>query len=60
LKVTVLRDPDGAVSKKFGVDQLPSIVILDKQGIVSGTPIGGLDPGGNLATQLAPRLDKLL
>ena len=25
LKVTVLRDPDGAVSKKFGVDQLPSI-----------------------------------
>src|SRR6185369_3512379 len=31
LKVTVLRDPDGVVSKKFGVDQLPSIVILDKQ-----------------------------
>ena len=60
LKVTVLRDPDGAVSKKFGVDQLPSIVILDKQGNVSGTPIGGLDPGGNLTTQLAARLDKLL
>ena len=60
LKVTVLRDPDGAVSKKFGVDQLPSIVILDKQGNVSGAPIGGLDPGGNLATQLASRLDKLL
>ena len=32
LKVTVLRDPDGVVSKKFGVDQLPSIVILDKEG----------------------------
>ena len=32
LKVTVLRDPDGAVSKKLGVDQLPAIVILDKQG----------------------------
>jgi len=60
LKVTVLRDPDGAISKKFGVDQLPSIVILDKQGNVSGTPIGGLDPSGNLATQLAQRLDKLL
>ena len=60
LKVTVLRDPDGVVSKKFGVDQLPSIVILDKQGAVSGAPIGGLDPGGNLAAQLAPRLDKLL
>ena len=60
LKVTVLRDPDGAVSKKFGVDQLPSIVILDKEGNISGGPIGGLDPAGNLASQLASRLDKLL
>lgn len=60
LNVTVLRDPDGAVSKRFGVDQLPSIVILDKEGNISGAPIGGLDPTGNLATQLAPRLDKLL
>ncbi|HEX3253787.1 MAG TPA: TlpA disulfide reductase family protein [Pyrinomonadaceae bacterium] len=60
LKVTVLRDPDGVVSKKFGVDQLPSIVILDKEGNVSGGPIGGLDPSGNLAGQLASRLDKLL
>src|SRR5688500_1898445 len=32
LKVTVLRDPNGVVSKKMSVDQLPSIVILDKQG----------------------------
>lgn len=60
LNVTVLRDPNGVVSKKFGVDQLPSIVILDKEGNVSGAPIGGLDPLGNLAAQLAPRLDKLL
>lgn len=60
LKVTVLRDPDGAVSKRFGVDQLPSIVILDKEGNISGAPIGGLDPQGNLAAQLASRLDKLL
>ena len=60
LKVTVLRDPDGAISKKFGIDQLPSIVIIDKEGNVSGAPIGGLDPQGNLAAQLASRLDKLL
>ena len=60
LKVTVLRDHDGVVSKKFGVDQLPSIVILDKEGNISGAPIGGLDPSGNLAGQLASRLDKLL
>lgn len=60
LKVTVLRDPDGVISKRFGVDQLPSIVILDKQGTMAEGPIGGLDPNGNLAAQLASRLNKLL
>jgi cytochrome c biogenesis protein CcmG, thiol:disulfide interchange protein DsbE len=59
LKVTVLRDPDGVISKKFGIDQLPSMVIIDKQGHAS-EPIGGLDPNGNLAGQLASRLDKVL
>src|SRR6267142_1688036 len=38
LRVTVLRDPDGATSKKFVIDQLPSIVILDKQGNALGEP----------------------
>jgi len=60
LKVTVLRDPDGAISRKMGVDQLPTIVIIDKQGNIAGTPIGGLDPSGNLANQLADRLNQIL
>ena len=60
LKVTVLRDPDGAISKKFGIDQLPSIVILDKQGNIFGEPLSGLDPNGNLVGQLGSRLDKIL
>jgi peroxiredoxin len=60
LKVTVLRDPDGDISKKLGIDQLPSIVILDKQGNVVGEPIRGIDPQGNLAGQLAKTLDKIL
>src|SRR5437667_6489313 len=59
-KMSVLRDPDGAVSKRLGVDQLPSVVILDKQGNVSGEAIGGMDPNSGLPTQLAARLDKLL
>ena len=59
LKVTVLRDPDGTTSKRFGVDQLPSFVIIDKRG-GSSEPIGGLDPNGNLASQLAERLDQVL
>lgn len=58
-KVTVLRDPDGAMSKRMGVDQLPSVVIIDKQGNISGTT-GGLDPNADLAKQLAVRLDKIL
>jgi peroxiredoxin len=58
-KVTVLRDPDGVISKKLGVDQLPSVVIVDKQGNIAGA-IGGLDPKASMAAQLAARLDKIL
>jgi peroxiredoxin len=58
-KATVLRDPDGAVSKKLGVDQLPSVVIIDKQGNVADR-IGGMDPNADLAKQLAERLSKVL
>jgi cytochrome c biogenesis protein CcmG/thiol:disulfide interchange protein DsbE len=58
-KATVLRDPDGVVSKKLGVDQLPSVVIIDKRGNIANT-IGGMDPNANLAVQLAARLDKIL
>lgn len=58
-KVTILRDPEGALSRKIGIDQLPSVVILDKQGNIAGS-IGGMDPNANLTTQLSARLDKIL
>jgi alkyl hydroperoxide reductase subunit AhpC len=58
-KVSVLRDPDGTLSRKMGVDQVPSIVILDKQGNIADS-IGGMDPNANLTTQLSARLDKIL
>jgi peroxiredoxin len=57
--VKILRDPDGVVSKRMGVDQLPSMVIVDKQGNISGTA-GGLDPNADVAKQLASRVDKIL
>ncbi|MFL6211236.1 MAG: peroxiredoxin family protein [Pyrinomonadaceae bacterium] len=62
LKIAVLRDPDGELFKRMGVErnQLPAIVILDKEGNIDGAPIGGFDPDGNLVAQLAPRLNKLL
>ncbi|HEY0083620.1 MAG TPA: TlpA disulfide reductase family protein [Pyrinomonadaceae bacterium] len=62
LKIGVLRDPDGALFKRMGVDrnQLPALVIFDKEGQISGTPLGGLDPDGNLVQRLSARINKLL
>lgn len=62
LKVAVLRDPDGAFFKRVGVErnQLPALVILNKDGSIAGDPIGGLAPEGNLVQQLSARLNKLL
>jgi hypothetical protein len=47
------------VSKKLGLDQLPSVVIIDKQGNVADR-IGGMDPTADLAKQLSERLNKVL
>jgi peroxiredoxin len=62
LKIGVLRDPDGALFKRMGVErnQLPALIIFDKDGQISGDPIGGLDPEGNLVQRLSARLNKLL
>lgn len=60
LRINILRDPDGTVSKGLGIDQLPTIVIFDKQGNQAGAPIGGLDPDGNLTQRLKPRIEGLL
>ncbi|HVG37910.1 MAG TPA: TlpA disulfide reductase family protein [Pyrinomonadaceae bacterium] len=60
LKIKVLRDPDAAVSKQLGVNQVPTVLILTKEGQVAGSPVGGLDPNGNLADQLSARLSKVL
>jgi peroxiredoxin len=60
LNVTVLRDPEGKVSRLFKVDQLPAFVILDKQGNTAGSPIGGLDPDGDLVKQLSQPLEEVL
>jgi peroxiredoxin len=60
LKVAVLRDPGGALLKQTGADQLPSVVILNRAGEISGTPVGGLDPNRKLIEVLSPRLKPLL
>ncbi len=60
LKIAMLRDPDGALFKQVHADQLPAVVILDRAGNISGTPIGGFDPKAKLIDQLSPRLNQLL
>jgi len=41
LPLKVLRDPGGAMMRKYGQDLIPLIVVLDKQGSVDGKPIQG-------------------
>jgi peroxiredoxin len=62
LKTAVLRDPEGALFKQTGADQLPAVVILDRRGAVSGTPVGGHDPDPkhSLVNVLSDRLNKML
>ena len=62
LKIAVLRDPDGAFFKKSGADQIPALIILDREGNVSGAPVGGIstDPKNKLVNALAGRLNTLL
>jgi peroxiredoxin len=60
LKVAVLRDPDGALFKHTGADQLPAIVILDRGGEISGSPIAGFDPNRKLVDVLSDRINRLL
>jgi peroxiredoxin len=60
LKIAVLRDPDGALFKQTGADQLPAVVILDRHGEISGAPVGGFDPKHSLLDVLSDRINKLL
>ena len=61
LTVTVLRDSDGGLlMKKFDVDQMPTFVILDKQGKQSGEPFGGIDPKYDVTIPISKAIDKLL
>jgi hypothetical protein len=61
LAVPVLRDSDGAITlKKFNVDQLPSFVVLDKQGNLSGSAFGGIDPKFDITIPISKAVDRLL
>ncbi len=61
LTVPILRDSEGAiVLRKFAVDQLPSFVVLDKNGTQSGEAFGGIDPKFDVTVPISKRVDSLL
>lgn len=61
LTVPVLRDPEGeSTLQKFGIDQLPSFVILDKSGSKSGETFGGSSPGFDITMPISKKVDSLL
>lgn len=61
LTVTILRDSEGATSlKRYKIDQVPSFVILDKEGKVVGEPFSGLDPKSDISIPISQAIDKIL
>jgi peroxiredoxin len=59
---TVLRDSNQAAFKRFSgkLAQLPTIVILDRQGAGVGQPRGGFNPNSDFINDLASTIDGLL
>jgi thiol-disulfide isomerase/thioredoxin len=61
LTATILRDSDGASTlKKFNIDQIPSFVILDKNGNMVGQAFGGIDPSYDITVPISKAVDKIL
>ena len=57
--ITVLRDASQAAFKRFKGSQLPTVVILDKQGNPFGQPRGGFNPNSDFINDLASMIDAL-
>ena len=61
--VPVLHDPDGvATLKKFKIDQVPSFIILDKNGNLASEQFGGIttDAKFDVTIPIAKVIDRLL
>jgi len=60
--VTVLRDPNQAAFKRYSgtLSELPTVVVLDKQGEMYGRPRGGFNPNSDFVNDLGVITDTLL
>ena len=59
-QITIIRDPSRVAFKNYGGRQMPTIVILDKQGQLYGQPRGGFNPNTDFVNKLAAIIDSLL
>jgi thiol-disulfide isomerase/thioredoxin len=62
---SVLRDSDGAITfRKYGIDQVPSFVVIGKDGKLVGEAFGGLDSSPNskfdITVPISRAIDKAL
>jgi hypothetical protein len=57
-----LRDAGGSALKRFSGKsaQLPTVVVLDRQGNASGSPRGGFNPNSDFVNDLSSTIDGLL
>jgi peroxiredoxin len=61
LTVSVLRDSDGLQTvKQYKVEQLPTFIILDKNGKLATEPFGGVDPKADISLILSQKIDEIL
>jgi len=60
--VPILDDPEQTGFRKFGTKilRLPTLVILDKEGRISGKPLGGFNPDPDFVDSLGATIDGLL
>jgi thiol-disulfide isomerase/thioredoxin len=57
LEIAIALDKDGSVAQKYGVHGIPTMVIVDKGGVVQKVHVGS---SPNLKTELRRTLDDLL
>lgn len=61
LTVATLRDSEGTITlKSYKIDQIPSFVVLNKNGVIATEPIGGIDPLNDVTIPISALIDKNL
>jgi len=59
-RLTVLRDPDQAAYHAFGLDALPTVVVIDREGKVNRKHVGFDPEQGEAYAEVIRSLDQLL